>query len=174
MKITKRQLRKVIREVMQLPAAKSSFNRDSRKQLREMADLDQYEADMTPEQLLTITKLLKQVDPISMRESEYGDFLTLDLGAGKKIKVWVDGEQEWFLNGMHHRADGPAAIWADGSQFWWLNGKRHRIDGPAAIYADGAQFWYQNDNLHRTDGPAANWADGTQEWYLNGKELSAS
>ena len=148
MKITKRQLRKIVKEAMSLPVIKA-INRNSRKQLREMADLDQYTTDMTSEQLLTITKLLKQVDPVSMRDNKIHNSLILDLGAGKEIDVWPNGAQHWLLNG-----------------------KRHRTDGPAVIYVSGTQHWYQNDKLHREDGPAVIRANGVQYWALNGKELS--
>lgn len=50
--------------------------------------------------------------------------------------------QEWWLNGNHHREDGPALIWPDGHQEWWLNGERHRIDGPALIRPGYRQQWY--------------------------------
>ena len=104
---------------------------------------------MTPEQLLVITKLLNQVDPVSMWEDEDSNCWTLDLGTGKEIEIW-----------------------ADGTQSWWLNGKQHREDGPAVIYADGAQRWYQNDKRHRAAGPAVINANGTQFWWLNGEPLS--
>ena len=105
---------------------------------------------MTLEQLLVITQLLNQVDPISIREDKDvgDDYWALDLGDGKEIDIY-----------------------SNGSQFWWLNDKLHREDGPAAIYADGTQRWWLNGELHRADGPAI-YADGTQRWYLNGKKLS--
>ena len=56
----------------------------------------------------------------------------------------------------------------DGTQVWYLNGLRHRTDGPAAIYPNGYQAWYLNDLRHREDGPAIIRPDGTQVWYLNG------
>ena len=97
---------------------------------------------MTPEQMITITKLLNQVEPVSMRED--GEVWILDLGGGKETKVYADGALDWRLNGKRHRTDGPASIYASGSQFWYLHGKIHRTVGPAAIYADGAQLWYLN------------------------------
>ena len=39
-------------------------------------------------------------------------------------------------------------VYADGSKFWYLNGKHHREDGPAVEYADGTKYWYLNDKLH--------------------------
>jgi len=58
------------------------------------------------------------------------------------------GNIEWFLNGKHHREDGPALEWADGDKEWWLHGKPHR-----------------------EDGPAVEWPDGTKEWWLHNKEV---
>jgi hypothetical protein len=57
-------------------------------------------------------------------------------------KLWVDGHEEWTLNGELHREDGPARIWSDGSQEWFLNGARHRLDGPAYINPVGYQGWW--------------------------------
>lgn len=95
---------------------------------------------MTPEQMITITELLNQVEPVSMREGEDEGWV-LDLGGSKETKVYADGSQFWYLNGKKHRTDGPASIYADGTQYWYLNGERHRTDGPAVICANGSQFW---------------------------------
>ena len=40
------------------------------------------------------------------------------------VKVYPDGDKEWYLNGKLHREDGPAREWADGDKSWYLNGKR--------------------------------------------------
>jgi len=42
---------------------------------------------------------------------------------GCTMKLWNNTRQEWFLNGVLHREDGPAVIWADGTKFWYLNGE---------------------------------------------------
>ena len=63
-------------------------------------------------------------------------------------------------------------VYADGTKYWYLNGKHHREDGPAVEYADGTKEWYLNGKHHREDGPAVEWADGTKFWYLNGKHLT--
>ena len=39
------------------------------------------------------------------------------------VKVWADGDKEWYLNDKLHREDGPAREWADGTKSWYLNGK---------------------------------------------------
>jgi hypothetical protein len=56
-----------------------------------------------------------------------------------------NGSKEWYLNGKHHREDGPAVEWPDGSKAWYLNGKRHREDGPAIERPNGYKAWYLND-----------------------------
>ena len=61
------------------------------------------------------------------------------------VKVWDNGDKEWWLNGKRHREDGPAMEWADGSKSWYLNGKLHREDGPAYESANGSKSWYLND-----------------------------
>ena len=61
-----------------------------------------------------------------------------------KVKVWANGSKVWFLNGKHHREDGPAIECADGEKQWYLNGKCHREDGPAIEWANGSKFWYRN------------------------------
>ena len=61
---------------------------------------------------------------------------------GIDIVTYSDGSQFWSINGIPHRADGPAAIYPDGYQAWYLNGRRHRADGPAVIRPDGTkEFW---------------------------------
>jgi hypothetical protein len=40
------------------------------------------------------------------------------------VKVYPDGDKEWWLNGKLHREDGPAFEDSDGYKAWWLNGKR--------------------------------------------------
>ena len=57
----------------------------------------------------------------------------------------------------------------DGTKEWWLNGEHHREDGPACEWASGNKEWYLNGQRHREDGPAVEWANGDKEWYLNGK-----
>jgi hypothetical protein len=61
-----------------------------------------------------------------------------------KVKVWANGDKSWYLNGKHHREDGPAIEYANGSKSWYLNGKLHREDGPAIEGASGAKYWYLN------------------------------
>ena len=86
--------------------------------------------------------------------------------------VYSDDDQEWTVDGLLHRTDGPAVIWRNGRQEWWVNGLLHRTDGPAYNAPDGTQAWWLNGLRHRLDGPAVIWADGRQEWYINGKNIT--
>jgi hypothetical protein len=55
-----------------------------------------------------------------------------------------NGDKHYFLNGIHHREDGPA-MEHDGVKSWWINGFLHRTDGPAIEYANGDKYWYINN-----------------------------
>jgi hypothetical protein len=63
-------------------------------------------------------------------------------------------------------------VYNNGDKEWFLNGKLHREDGPAVEYSNGAKSWYLNDKLHREDGPAVEWSDEYKYWYLNDKKLT--
>ena len=39
------------------------------------------------------------------------------------VKVYDNGDKEWYLDGKRHREDGPAIEWADGNKWWYLNGE---------------------------------------------------
>ena len=54
-----------------------------------------------------------------------------------------NGITKWYLNGLYHRALGPAIEDVDG-QNWYYNGMRHRVDGPAITFAYGSKVWYYN------------------------------
>ena len=58
------------------------------------------------------------------------------------VKVYANGDREWFIDGKLHRKDGPAVECASGFKGWYIDGKLHRRDGPAVEYADGLKFWY--------------------------------
>ena len=76
------------------------------------------------------------------------------------VKVWANGDKEWWLNDKLHREDGPAIEWSNGDKSWYLNGKLHREDGPAVEYANGSKFWYLNGKYHRED------VMGMAKWVL--------
>ena len=59
-----------------------------------------------------------------------------------------------------------------GSKFWYVDGRHHREDGPAVEFADGTKCWYRNGLPHREDGPAVERVNGSNSWWLNGEELT--
>ena len=63
----------------------------------------------------------------------------------------VNGENQWWINGKRHRADGPAIEYRNGFKDWWLNGKRHREDGPAIEYANNLQWWLNGNYYGSND-----------------------
>jgi hypothetical protein len=83
------------------------------------------------------------------------------------------GKQEWWLNSLLHRTDGPAIEYAGGGEEWWLKGKRHRKDGPAWTSSEFGEQWWQNGQLHRLDGPAVIAVNGMEHWYMCGKNFRA-
>ena len=99
-------------------------------------------------------------------EKEMSDYIKYE------VRVYENGDKEWYLNGKCHREDGPAIERANGNKFWYLNGELHREDGPAKEYANGDKSWYKEGKLHREDGPAVEPANGDKYWYLNDKEYS--
>jgi len=60
------------------------------------------------------------------------------------VRVYANGDKDWYLNGELHREDGPAIECASGDKYWYLNGKCHRVNGPAVEYANGEKHWYLN------------------------------
>lgn len=83
----------------------------------------------------------------------------------------IDGTGEyWYYEGNLHRGEGlPAVIKTDGTKQWHVKGKLHRIDGPAVEQLDGLKEWHIKGKLHREDGPAVEHADGGKEWYISGR-----
>lgn len=82
------------------------------------------------------------------------------------------GNHKWILNGLLHRADGPAIDCKDGKIEWWLNGLRHRAIAPAMEWPNGKQEWWFNGVLHRKNGPAITYEDGAYEWWVDGKQYN--
>ena len=58
------------------------------------------------------------------------------------VVEYSNGTKEWYIEGKHHREDGPAIICGNGSKHWYKEGKRHRLDGPAIEYGDGRKEWW--------------------------------
>ena len=81
---------------------------------------------------------------------------------------YANGAKAWYLNGVHHREDGPAIEFADGDKQWWVNGKQHRLVGPAVERVTGFKAWYLNGVRHCDDGPAVERVDGRREWWVDG------
>jgi hypothetical protein len=67
--------------------------------------------------------------------------------------IYPNGDQEWWLNGHRHRADGPAMTNRNFTA-WFSDGKLHNTNGPAIVYSHGIKIWYNNGKLHRENGPA--------------------
>lgn len=84
-----------------------------------------------------------------------------------ELNILRDGTKFWYLNGTHHRVDGPAIEYSSGSKEWFLNRKLHREDGPAIEYVNGHKEWWVDGKLRREDGPAIEWPDGSKSWYIN-------
>jgi len=63
-------------------------------------------------------------------------------------------------------------VFDNGGTFWYLNGLRHRENGPAAEFPNGHKAWYLNGLRHREDGPAIEWANGRKDWYWHGKQVT--
>jgi hypothetical protein len=73
--------------------------------------------------------------------------------------------QEWFLNGVATRENGPAFLETDENgtmtqEIWMLNGEEHRVGGPSYLsrqfhtFIDFMERWKQRGQLHREGGPA--------------------
>jgi hypothetical protein len=60
------------------------------------------------------------------------------------VRVYENGDREWYLNDQLHRLSGPAVEYANGDRSWYLNGQRHREDGPAIEWSNGDRYWYLN------------------------------
>lgn len=85
---------------------------------------------------------------------------------GPAIESTKQGQGEWFVRGMRHRADGPAVVY-DNQEEWYIKDYLHRDGAPAVIGAKG-QNWYQHGVLHRDGGPAIENTDGSYEWHQQG------
>lgn len=137
---------------------------------------DEYEIKELPDS--RYTKILK-----SLSSTTKPSFILYN---ENDMKIYED----WAINGMLSRTDGPARIsyFADGhdrtnignptgiqSKEYYLDNMRHRPDGPAAIYYGPEsgkiikQVYYEYDRLHRVDGPAlidhTRDSDVDEAWY---------
>lgn len=60
------------------------------------------------------------------------------------IKIWADGQIDYYKNDLLHREDGPAVVTARGTVYWMQNGLKHRVNGPAIIHSYGDEEWWIN------------------------------
>ena len=79
------------------------------------------------------------------------------------------GYQQWWVNGLRHRVEGPAVEFRNGHREWWVNGLRHRVEGPAVEYPSGNSVWWFRGVKHREGGPAVEGGGLTKEWWVNGE-----
>lgn len=98
-----------------------------------------------------------------------------------EVKEFYNGHQEWYLNGVINRTDGPekvtpcdyemyqVKVYPNGTTSWYQNGKLSREIGPAVTWPIGHEFWYYNGKLHRNDGPAITNYLGEKTWYCHGQ-----
>jgi len=77
----------------------------------------------------------------------------------------------WYRDGILHHATEAAITWEDGSYQWYLNGLMHRENGPAAE-SQGNKYWYDQGKRHRIDGPAVEFSNGIKEWWIDGEQLT--
>ena len=91
--------------------------------------------------------------------------------------AWIGrGSIEYYLNGVRHRAGGPAVSYCDATCCilrWYHHGRLHRENAPAVIRREGnnrVREWYRYNLRHREDGPAfiSQEEEGIYQWYLNG------
>ena len=40
-----------------------------------------------------------------------------------EVRIYDNGDKQWYLDGKRHRTDGPAIEWSDGTKHWYLDGK---------------------------------------------------
>ena len=87
--------------------------------------------------------------------------------------IWLRGEGvAWVLDGLIHRAGGPAIEMKDGTKLYARKGLRHRSDGPALTKRDGSTYWYSDGILGRpaSEGPAITLPSGTS-WQSRGGKV---
>ncbi|MFS2318908.1 hypothetical protein RMQ97_13305 [Maricaulis sp. D1M11] len=94
--------------------------------------------------------------------------------------------EEWLIDGLLHRNDGPAITVTDSDgiavlEAWFQNGLLHREDGPSQIERDMqtervvTELWHSRGQLHRENGPAVintDWETGhviREQYFIRGK-----
>ena len=56
-----------------------------------------------------------------------------------------DENEWWYLNGEHHREDGPAVERADGDKEWWLNGEEVEPETLVDLWLSRGIFCYYDE-----------------------------
>lgn len=75
---------------------------------------------------------------LERRDPEGGFDVALDAPTGRI----------YLHNGKKHRENGPAYEGIDGEQQWWQDGVLHREDGPAVIHDDGVEeTWVRGEPI---------------------------
>jgi hypothetical protein len=90
----------------------------------------------------------------------------------KRFVTWALENGAQCVESHFDGENGPARVWKDGYEAWYLNGLRHRENGPAVVCPDGREEWWQHGQLHREDGPAIGWPDRCQAWWLDGQRYT--
>jgi hypothetical protein len=155
MKITRAQLKKIIKEELSLLNENYNMNEEG-------DDVPEMKEYSNGTKMWRLNGKLHRTDGPAIERSE--------------------GTKLWYLNGKLHRTDGPAIERSDGTKLWYLNGRLHRTDGPVVewsdgskawyLYSDGSKEWWLNGKRHRTDGPAVEYSNGSKEWWLNNKKVT--
>lgn len=100
--------------------------------------------------------------------------MTMKIRQRHGLIIEKNGLQRWYVFGLLHREDGPAAIYPNGTLMYYINGLRHRVGEPAVIYPNGLKQYYEKDVLHRVDGPAEIMSNGKFNWYIKGLYVRSS
>jgi hypothetical protein len=82
----------------------------------------------------------------------------------------LNGDEEWYENGVLHRDnDLPAIVYSSGSKGWLKNGLKHREhDRPALVTCGGREWWVDGQRHRDGDNPAIINENGEREWWVKG------
>lgn len=89
----------------------------------------------------------------------------------EKSKAYINeyGVKIWYLpskgKDFWHRLDGPAVEHPNGSKDWYVNGKHHREDGPAVVWIFGTYYSFSRERLLNSERRRIG-----QQWYINGEQ----
>ena len=93
-------------------------------------------------------------------------------------------KKTWYDNGKIHRIGAPAieVWWGTNNELvyqeYYVENIRHREDGPAIIHPSGTEIYYIDGKLYNKNGPAIiNKKDGKiigQQWFISNKDVTKS